>query len=80
MAQAVPEVLVKASRPPRYTPIAKRQDKPERDRLLTKNDTELSFFRPHARSRSDRHDQAEVAADSATRTHGTPRTSSRAIR
>ena len=40
-AQAVPEVLVK-HRGPRYTPIAKRQDKPDAIAWLTKNHPELS--------------------------------------
>jgi hypothetical protein len=39
--QAVPEVLVK-HRGPRYTPIAKRQDKPDAIAWLTKNHPELS--------------------------------------
>jgi hypothetical protein len=39
--QAIPEVLVK-HRGPRYTPIAKRQDKPDAIAWLTKNHPELS--------------------------------------
>jgi hypothetical protein len=39
--QAVPEVLVK-HRGPRYTPIAKRQDKPDAIAWLTKNHPELT--------------------------------------
>jgi uncharacterized protein len=39
--QAVPEVLVK-HRGPRYTPIAKRQDKPDAISWLTKNHPELT--------------------------------------
>ena len=39
--QAVPEVLFK-HRGPRYTPIAKRQDKPDAIAWLTKNHPELS--------------------------------------
>jgi uncharacterized protein len=40
-AQAIPEVLVK-HRGPRYTPIAKRQDKPDAIAWLIKNHPELS--------------------------------------
>ncbi len=39
--QAVPEVLIK-HRGPRYTPIAKRQDKPDAISWLTKNHPELT--------------------------------------